>query len=581
MRARPREAGRVSAWTWTHGSGTSDEVGLVPGSGSDPTLVVGPDGQVVDWNDAAAATFALCADDARGLNLPMLFAASEEAHVLALAERARAEQARDTLVALRGDGSRFVAEVTLRPLDAPSPGRASVLVARDATEQTVVHAACAAFAAARELPTALASFRTALEPVLTVAGLAISKLAGDHFQRAAGVGNPLRLPGPDLAAAFEEGAPVVVDRPIAGTGVGSYAVFPLFDGDRLFGTFDVGFERRDAASTELVPMLARATATVAPSVRNLLALETQADTIRRLGRQDTLKNEFLALVTHDIRTPTSVVAGFAETLRARWNELPEADKLECVDAILRSGRNLSHIVATGLDVALLESGEFRVSPQAFDVAGQIEQTVRDLASRDGRERIRLTIAEDLPAVSADRERHWRVLTNLISNAMKFSPPDEPIEIAVCERGGYVQVEVRDHGVGIGAAELPMLFRKFSRVGSRNGVPGSGLGLYICKRIVEAQGGRIWAESRRGEGTVFAYTLPVAEVAADGSRAPEQIVAVRERDGFRAAVEAQLPEDVLDVGGDGLRRDEERTSDLLLSETVGEQSQHVELAPGEI
>jgi signal transduction histidine kinase len=117
-------------------------------------------------------------------------------------------------------------------------------------------------------------------------------------------------------------------------------------------------------------------------------------------------------------------------------------------------------------------------------------------------------------VYADRDRHWRVLTNLISNAMKYSAADEPIEIDVCAKGGDVQVEVRDHGVGIGAAELPMLFRKFSRVGSRNGVRGSGLGLYICKRIVEAQGGRIWAESRPGEGTVFVYTLPVAEAAAD-------------------------------------------------------------------
>jgi signal transduction histidine kinase len=383
-----------------------------------------------------------------------------------------------------------------------------------ATEQTVVYAASAAFAAARELSTALASFRTALESVVCVVGVTVCTVAGDRLRRAAGAGQLLQLPESHLGAAVEGGTPIVVDLPLADAGVGSYAIFPLFDGDRVFATFDIGFERPDAASTALVRSLGLATSAVAPSILNLLALERQADTIRRLGRQDTLKNEFLAMITHDIRTPTSVIAGFAETLRWRWHELAEEDKLECLDAILRSGRNLSHIVDTGLDVALIESGEFSVSPQTFDLAEQIEQTVGDLAAPGNRDRITLTIAQGLPAVYADRDRHWRVLTNLISNAMKYSAADEPIEIDVCAKGGDVQVEVRDHGVGIGAAELPMLFRKFSRVGSRNGVRGSGLGLYICKRIVEAQGGRIWAESRPGEGTVFVYTLPVAEAAAD-------------------------------------------------------------------
>src|SRR5215510_202555 len=133
MRARPhaRVARGVSAWTGTDGARTVDEVGSVLCGEADAIAVVGRDGSVLDWNDAAASTFAIGVDR-RDLKLPMLFAPSEHALVRALVERALAEQARGTLVALRGDASRFVAEVTLRPLDGLSPGR-SVLTARDAT----------------------------------------------------------------------------------------------------------------------------------------------------------------------------------------------------------------------------------------------------------------------------------------------------------------------------------------------------------------------------------------------------------------------------------------------------------------
>jgi PAS domain S-box-containing protein len=523
-RSRTRVSRRVSAWTGTDGPWTSDEVGPVIGSASDPIAVVGRDGSVLHWNDAAAATFAAGAGDARDLKLPMLFAPFEGARVHALVESARATEAQATLVALRGDASRFIAEVTLRPLDAAPPGGSYVLIARDATERALLHAASAAFAAARELTTALASFRDSLVPVYAVAGLELSVVGQERFRRAAWAGDPLPLPETAVGAATQARAPLVVantregrsrhDRPLSDAGIASYAVFPIFDRDRVLATLNVGFDRPNAASPELVGLLDRITAAVAPSILNLLALKTQADTIRRLGRRDTLKNEFVALITHDIRAPVSVISGFAETLRTRWNELPEEDKLECVDAILRNGRSLAHIAGAGLDVALLESGEFRVAPQVFDVAEQIEQTARDFAGHGARNRIRPAIPERFPLVYADPDRHWQVLTNLISNAVKFSAPEEPIEIALDVEGRYVRIEIRDRGVGIGAEELPLLFQMFSRVGSRSrlGVRGSGLGLYICSRIVEAQGGRIWAESRRGVGTVFAYTLPVAEVA---------------------------------------------------------------------
>jgi signal transduction histidine kinase len=117
--------------------------------------------------------------------------------------------------------------------------------------------------------------------------------------------------------------------------------------------------------------------------------------------------------------------------------------------------------------------------------------------------------QGLPLVRCDPDRHRQILMNLLSNALKFSPPDSPIEVRLNRRESVVQVAVRDHGPGIEPSHLPKLFQKFSRVGTQQLAPGNGLGLYVSKAMIEAQGGQVWVQSHLGRGSTFVYTFPAA------------------------------------------------------------------------
>jgi PAS domain S-box-containing protein len=501
---------------------------------TDSVVFIAADGTVVGWNPAAAATFGTRLRENDEPNLAMLFPSEERARAERLLEQcARGDRVRAMLIAARGDGSRLMADVTLAPVEAPAGGSGGfVLVARDVTETMLLHGAAAAVAAGPDPSAALESFFWVLEQVVPLLQLGLSIVEGDRFRRVANGGGAERILRPGetillertaIGTAVETRAPVIVgntrhgrfalDPLLADAGIGSYVILPLFRG-RVFAALNVGFAEPEGPTPAVVGLLVRVLSPITPAILNLLTLEEQASAIRELEQLDALKNEFLALITHEIRTPLAVIAGFAEALQQRWNELPDAEKLESIDAIQRSGKNVSRIVDEALQVALIVGGEFTYELRPFDVVEQIEQTIRDLSRRGDRSRLRLIARDRLLLVHADPDRHWQVLTNLISNAIKFSPPDAPIEIEVSREGSNVQVCVRDFGVGIAEADIPKLFRKFSRVGNPEQlrVRGTGLGLFICKALVEAQGGRIWVESKPGEGSEFRYTLRVARQA---------------------------------------------------------------------
>jgi signal transduction histidine kinase len=130
----------------------------------------------------------------------------------------------------------------------------------------------------------------------------------------------------------------------------------------------------------------------------------------------------------------------------------------------------------------------------------------------------MTVPADLPRAIGDARRQRQILANLISNALKFSPPSEPIEVVVALKDSVAAVSVRDHGHGISPAYLPMIFEKFYRAtgDGKPKVAGNGLGLYICRLLVEAQGGEIWAESTAGKGSTFTYTVRVTDARASAA-----------------------------------------------------------------
>jgi signal transduction histidine kinase len=139
----------------------------------------------------------------------------------------------------------------------------------------------------------------------------------------------------------------------------------------------------------------------------------------------------------------------------------------------------------------------------------VKRTVADLPVADA-DRIRVSAERGLPLVRCDPDRHWQILMNLLSNALKFSAPETPVEVELSRCNSMVQVAVQDHGPGIEPRDLPKLFQKFSRVGTRQPAPGKGLGLYVSRAMIEAQGGQMWVQSEPGRGSTFVYTLPSAK-----------------------------------------------------------------------
>ena len=178
------------------------------------------------------------------------------------------------------------------------------------------------------------------------------------------------------------------------------------------------------------------------------------------------------------------------------------------------------LISDLLDAGHIEAGTLSVTPEPTDVADLVEQARKTFLSSSGRHTVQIDLPPDLPRVRADRQRLVQVLNNLFSNASKYSPASSPIRVAAVRDGIHVAVSVSDEGQGVPADRLPHLFRKFSRIDGEargRGIEGSGLGLAICKGLVEAHGGRIWAESDGADqGTRVTFTIPVAEDAVSGA-----------------------------------------------------------------
>jgi signal transduction histidine kinase len=246
----------------------------------------------------------------------------------------------------------------------------------------------------------------------------------------------------------------------------------------------------------------------------LLTLERTAN--ERLREVDQLKTEFVAMVAHDLRSPMSVISGFADTIRDRWDDLTDERKLQFLDLISRNTHSLAVFVEDVLQVARLESGEFHYDLVPFEPRAVVDRIVSEFGLAHPELQLEVDAPTELPPAVGDAERNWQILTNLLTNAMKFSPSAAQVRVVLrfLRDEDAVSIAVCDQGVGISEEDQPRLFQRFSRVGERRATPGTGLGLYIVKSMVEAQGGRIWVNSSPGEGSTFTYTLPAARARAD-------------------------------------------------------------------
>ncbi len=245
----------------------------------------------------------------------------------------------------------------------------------------------------------------------------------------------------------------------------------------------------------------------------VVTLQDMAD-VEELER---MRAEFLAMVSHELRVPLTSIKGSAATVLSSAADLDPAVVHQFFRIIEDQADHMHDLVSDLLDVARIETGTMAVSPEPADVTVLVERARSVFVSTGGKNNLAINIPSDLPLVMADRRRIVQVLGNLLSNAARHSSESSGIGVTAERQDVYIAVSVDDEGRGIPAESLPNLFRKFSRVQSEEQGGDTGLGLAICKGIVEAHGGRIWAESDGpGLGARFTFTLPTVAGARSGT-----------------------------------------------------------------
>ena len=258
--------------------------------------------------------------------------------------------------------------------------------------------------------------------------------------------------------------------------------------------------------------------------------------LEELGR---LRADLLGTVSHELRVPLTSIRGSATTLLDTSSDLDPAELRQFHQIIVEQVDYMRELIGDLLDVARIETGTLPVSPEPAEVASLVDRARNTFLSGGGRNNLDLDLAPDLPLVMADRQRIVQVLSNLLSNAARHSVESSVIRVTAVQEDLHVAVSVTDEGTGISVERLPHLFRKFSRTDDEDRARetgGSGLGLAICKGIVEAHGGRIWAESDGpGQGARFTFTMPVVEDAETSTAAQSPRLAEEVREAARILV----------------------------------------------
>ncbi|MGH3441553.1 MAG: sensor histidine kinase [Nitriliruptorales bacterium] len=268
-------------------------------------------------------------------------------------------------------------------------------------------------------------------------------------------------------------------------------------------------ERGELTGTdrEVLELLA---AHVSVAIDNARTAEAEERTIQELRALDEVKAEFVDILTHELRGPMTTVHGYAEVLQRRWRDLDEERRQEFLDAIARGSERLTKLVSDIEDVTEADGRALPVSTTPVRLEPIVELVAAEEIGLSDAHRLELAFEDDLPPVLADPDRVVQVLGNLVSNAVKYSPDGGRVRLAVRRAGDAVEVTVTDDGFGIPPHLRKHLFEKFSRLPTPVRVPGTGLGLYLSRKLVEAMGGEVGVESEEGRGSTFRFTLPVAE-----------------------------------------------------------------------
>ena len=237
-------------------------------------------------------------------------------------------------------------------------------------------------------------------------------------------------------------------------------------------------------------------------VRRLRQAQEEERRLRALSRS---QEEFISVVSHELRTPVAGVLGFLQTTLDHWEGMSDEERMTAVRRAFVNARRLQAMTRDVLDTESIEAGRFGYTMTDLDLAAEVTEAAEGFLG-GAEDQVQVSLGADHVAVHGDPDRLQQVLANLLDNARKNAPPDTPIRIKLDRVDDRARIVVEDEGGGIDPDQMERIFEKFVR-GRDGSVTGTGLGLYISRRIVEAHGGRIWAEGREGEPTRFVVELP--------------------------------------------------------------------------
>ena len=300
------------------------------------------------------------------------------------------------------------------------------------------------------------------------------------------------------------------EREFLDLGLHSRIAAPLLQGPRAIGMISLVRKEPDAfkrQERELVGLLGRL---VASAVQNIRAYEAERSTVEELRRLSALRADFVSLVSHELRAPMASVVGSAETLRQRWREITPDQRESFLALISSETERLAALVGDVLDTSRIEAGTFTYRFDDVDLGALVRDSVAGVSTAQDEVAVSAEIGGELPSVRGDRDRLQQVLTNLIDNAVKFSPAGEKVTVSAFQENSRVQIEVADRGPGVPAEQQRVIFEKFGRAHTKGspGTPGTGLGLFIARSIAEAHGGTLEVWSAPEQGATFTLSLPV-------------------------------------------------------------------------
>jgi signal transduction histidine kinase len=293
-------------------------------------------------------------------------------------------------------------------------------------------------------------------------------------------------------------------------GLHSRLATPLLQGARAIGMLSLVRREADAFSGEDVELAGLLGRLVASAVQNIRAYEAERKTVEELRRLSALRADFVSLVSHELRTPMAAVIGAARTLQQRWRELSPDQRESFLDLIAGETNRLADLIGDVLDTSRIEAGTFSFRFSEVDLGSLVGDAVATAEIGQDEVRLRANVRSPLPEIRGDGERLRQVLTNLIDNAIKYSPAGGEVEVRAYAEDGVVRIDVSDRGPGIAKEDQKLIFEKFGRVtGAGATRPGTGLGLFIARSIVEAHGGLLEVQSVPEQGATFTLELPVS------------------------------------------------------------------------